>query len=634
MTTHTANVLGKIEPFSRLPERMLQEIPASLGTSHYFQGMTLFVQNKTRLSSFSVVLQGELEQYILESGEKSLRRVLNQGDTYGGLSLLFNQGVSLYMVQTLEDTMLGRLETGKFFELCSVCPEFAAYFIDRFRELSDDKAFLEHFTRQASQSEHLEPDSTRIPVSSVFSSSYPDCVAETPVAEAARMMTDKGTGHIFVRQESGAHTGVITDSDLRSKVICGREGLDSPASRVMSTPLTSVSVNEDLLRAMTTMLRSNISRLGVLDESGQRLMGVITEKDILRAQMGSHLRTLHEMQAAGTVRELAFQHEQLPHLVKTLVDRGASAHYLNRFITSFNELVLERLMHFSLRELGPPPARFAFLLMGSEGRREQTLKTDQDNAIVFEDVAEQDREDVQSYFLELGTRVCDWLHQVGQHYCEFDIMAKNPTWCQPLSVWKRYHRKWIESDDPQGVLHANIFFDFRLGYGQEELVRDLQQSLFRRMGQWPGFLQHMARNASQIKPPLSFFGNFVLEENGDKKGGFDIKSAMRLVVDFARIYALQEGIPETNTPKRLEAMHQAGLLDRRNLDDLVHTYEYLMFQRLKHQAENVASRDIPPDNYVLPSKLTNIEQQSLKEAFKRIRTAQGKLRMDFFLHLV
>jgi CBS domain-containing protein len=448
------------------------------------------------------------------------------------------------------------------------------------------------------------------------------------------MMTSKGTGHIFVRQESGAHTGLITDADLRSKVICGPEGFESPASSIMSEPLISVSVNEDLLRAMTAMLRYNISRLGVLDESGQRLMGAITEKDILRAQMGSHLRTLHEMRAAGTVRELAFQHEQLPHLVKSLIDRGASAHYLNRFITSFNELVLERLMHFSLRELGPPPARFAFLLLGSEGRQEQTLKTDQDNAIVFEDVPKQNREAVRNYFLELGTRVCDWLHQVGQEYCEFDIMAKNPIWCQPLSVWKKYHRKWIESDDPQGVLHANIFFDFRLGYGQEELVRDLQQSLFRRIGQWPGFLQHMARNASQIKPPLSFFGNFILEEDGEKKGGFDIKSAMRLVVDFARIYALQRGIAETNTTKRLEAMHETGQLDRQNLDDLLHTYEYLMFQRLKHQAENVVRRDSAPDNYILPSKLTNIEQQSLKEAFKRIRTAQSKLRLDFFLHLV
>ncbi|MEF8823264.1 MAG: DUF294 nucleotidyltransferase-like domain-containing protein [Desulfohalobiaceae bacterium] len=633
MASKTHELLAATRPFSFLPEAELREIESLLSTIHYFSGMTLFVQNKTQVSYFYVVLQGKLEQYILESGEKSLQRVLTQGDTYGGLSLLFNQGISLYMVQTLEDSILCCLEAGKFLELCSGYREFAAHFIDRFRDLSDEKTFLEHFARQVGRSDQMELEPARTPVSAVFSSEYLDCAAETPVLEAARMMTARNTGHILVRRESGDHAGVITDADLRSKVICGSDGYQAPASRVMSAPLISVSANEDILRAMTAMLRFDVSRLGVVDQS-ERLVGVITEKDILRVQMGSHLQTLHEVRSTQSVQELAFRHEQLPHLVKSLLDSGASAQYINRFITSFNELILERLMDFALRELGHPPARFAFLLMGSEGRQEQTLKTDQDNAIVYEDVSRTARDSVHQYFLELGTKVCDWLHEVGQQYCEFDIMAKNPSWCQPLSAWKKLHRRWIESDDPQTMLHANIFFDFRLGYGQEELVRDLQQSLFHQIQRWPGFLQHMARNAFQIKPPLSFFGNFILEETGQKKGGFDIKSAMRLVVDFARIYTLQEGIGETNTRRRLEAMHQAGELDRQNLEDLIHTYEYLMYQRLKHQAKNVVNRGTAPDNYILPSRLTHIEQQSLKEAFKRIRTAQGKLRLDFFLHLV
>ncbi len=633
MATKMHQLLAATKPFSFLPETKLRELEPLLSTIHYFSGMTLFVQNKTQVTYFYIVLQGKLEQYILESGEKSLQHVLTQGDTYGGLSLLFNQGISLYMVQTLEDSIICCLEAGKFLELCSGYREFAAHFIDRFRDLSDEKTFLEHFARQVGRSEQMELEPARASVSAVFSSEYLDCAVETPIQEAARMMTSNSTGHIFVRGESGDHEGVITDADLRAKVICGSEGYHAPASRVMSAPLISIPVNADILRAMTVMLRFDISRLGVVDQS-ERLVGVITEKDILRAQMGSHLQTLREMRSTRSVQELAFRHEQLPHLVKSLLESGASAQYINGFVTSFNELILERLMDFALLELGPPPARFAFLLMGSEGRREQTLKTDQDNAIVYEDVPRRDRDSVHQYFLELGTRVCDWLHQVGQQYCEFDIMAKNPSWCQPLSVWKKHHRRWIESDDPQRMLHANIFFDFRLGYGQEELVRSLQQSLFHHIRQWPGFLQHMARNAYQIKPPLSFFGNFILEESGQKKGGFDIKSAMRLVVDFARIYALQEGIGETNTRRRLEAMHQAGQLDSQNLEDLIHTYEYLMYQRLKHQAENVVRRGAAPDNYILPSRLTHIEQQSLKEAFKRIRTAQGKLRLDFFLHLV
>jgi CBS domain-containing protein len=290
-------------------------------------------------------------------------------------------------------------------------------------------------------------------------------------------------------------------------------------------------------------------------------------------------------------------------------------------------------MEMTLADMGSPPAEFAFLLFGSEGRKEQTLKTDQDNAIVFADVAEQDREAVNRYFLELGTRVCDQLHEIGQQHCEFNIMAKNPDWCQPLSVWKKYYRKWVISDDPDRILNAGIFFDFRLGHGSPGLVAQLHSALFAELAEWPGLLRHMARNTLHYRPPLGFFGNFVLQEKGRGKGALDIKSAMRLVVDFGRIYAMQTQMTETNTVKRLRALYDQQRLDKEAFDDLVHAYEFLMHQRLRHQSRVLESGRGEVNNYLRPGDLTTIDQQALKEAFKQIRVAQAKLRVDFFLYL-
>jgi CBS domain-containing protein len=211
-------------------------------------------------------------------------------------------------------------------------------------------------------------------------------------------------------------------------------------------------------------------------------------------------------------------------------------------------------------------------------------------------------------------------------------MAKNPEWCQPLSRWKTYYRKWIVSDDPAQLLNANIFFDFRLGYGSQGLVDSLHEGLFNELSEWPGLLRHMARNTLSYRPPLGFFGNFVLNEKGEGKGGLNIKSAMRLVVDFGRTYAMQAELVETNTIRRIEALCNQNRLKKEERDDLIHAYDFLMHQRLKHQSQVVEKNGGPPDNLLHPDDLTTLDQQALKEAFKQIRIAQARMRLDFLLY--
>ena len=268
--------------------------------------------------------------------------------------------------------------------------------------------------------------------------------------------------------------------------------------------------------------------------------------------------------------------------------------------------------------------------MGSEGRKEQTLKTDQDNAILYEDVNDKKKSKiVQDYFLQLGERVCDMLDQTGYAYCKGNVMAKNPRWCQPLSVWSSYFKNWIHTAEPKALLRASIFFDFRGAYGEQSLIDRLRQSLFTSLEGWPGFFRHLAENAIQVKPPIGFFRNFVVGSRGKHRNAFDIKSAMVPVVDFARIYALKNRIEATNTIDRLEQLFLEGAITQQSHNELEQGYMYMMQLRIVRQIQKIIDENVQADNYIKPKKLSRLDQTMLKEIFKRLETSQTKLGFDF-----
>jgi len=616
-------------PFQFLPRTEIEIVAANLAVEQYLPGRILFNQEETIVTHIVIVRSGSLERIIEQDGKQRIKEILGPGRTYGGISLLFNNSVSTSTLRCMTEAAVYRLDRENFFRLCIKSSAFARFFSSSYDADSQkapaglfrDMSGLGEFETQSSFLSRTVKDMAQV---------FPSCAASTPIREAARMLTASRRSAVLVTDNDDPPAGMITDYDLRKKVIVEGRSPDGPVGEIMTAPLITIDADARIFEALLVMMRNQVKHLAVRDNGTTAT--VITERDLFLAQTLSPVFLIREMSLAQGLDELKACYARLPNLIGRLIDSGARAFHLNSIITALTDEMLRRVMEMAIENLGPPPVEFAFIVFGSEGRKEQTLKTDQDNAIVFEDVDENDLEFVTRYFLGLGTKVCDWLHEIGQTHCEYDIMAKNPLWCQPLSQWKKYHRKWIESDDPERLLKAGIFFDFRLGYGREELVKSLHMSMLKKLREWPGFLRHMAQNIMHYTPPLSFFGNFVLEEKGERKGGLDIKSAMRLVVDFSRIYALQGGIAEANTTRRLEAAHRLGSIDKETLDNLTDAYEYLMFLRLKHQASLVGEKGAPPDNYLQPANLSSIERQALKEAFKRIRTAQGKLRLDFFLH--
>lgn len=622
--------LAKHPPFSFLPEAKLTEIAPLFQMIEYDAGTILFEQGKSRVSELFLLYSGGLELYYQEDGKRILNDLLSDGDTFGGISFLMNDGVAVRTVAVTEASRFYTLPKKTFLQLCKNYPEFSDYFTDTFGKLMLDKSYAALVASVASKKISGSSDIfLHRSLDSLIDKEILVCEGKTSVREAARLMSEKRHSAILIGNAGEMPEGIVTDKDFRDRVVATGLSIDEPVSEIMSSPLITINASESLLSALMTMVHHNIKHLAIHDNTGE-INGILSDKRLLTARGQSPVSLLRDIEDASTVAALLPRQKQIVPLAGTLIEGGARAEEVGRIISAVADAVLQRLIRFALAEMGPPPARFAFLIMGSEGRREQTLKTDQDNAIIYEDVPESSEAAVHEYFLAFATRVCGWLNDAGYDYCGGDIMAQNPRWCQPLSQWKNYFRQWIQTPESQAVMHATIFFDFAAAYGDQALADELRGYLQRLIEKRSDlFFRYLAQNALDIKPPLGFFRNFLVEARGAHRNEFDIKKAMTPVVDFARIYALENGITATNTLERLHLLAAQSVLTESEHHELTQAYRYLMQIRLVRQINMIREENLPPDNYINPQNLSRIEQKMLKEIFRLVTSYQEKLTVHF-----
>ncbi|MEA3280509.1 MAG: DUF294 nucleotidyltransferase-like domain-containing protein, partial [Thermodesulfobacteriota bacterium] len=534
MVSEAVQFLSVMVPFSFLPEKELKEIAAHLYTAHYPKNIVLFFQGRSKVDNLYIIQKGAAERYYEENDRKTLYLKLSEEDMYGGISMLLNNGIAVRTLKTSEDLYLYVLPKKIFLDICARHESFSEFFTDAFGKRMLDRSYAEIFAKNIKPNEEA-PQFFSQPVSSIFSSTRAYCNTDLPIRKAAVLMNQNRCSAILIKRPDGEFVGIVTDTDLRKKVIATGYDIEKPVSEIMSSPLTTISAQILIVEALLTMMQKNIKHLAVTD-SDEKVVGVVTNRDLLIAQGQSPLLLIRNISSADSVEDIIDIHKQLPGLIQNLISSGAKAKNVTMLITTISDAILDKLIRFAINELGAPPVRFVFMILGSEGRKEQTLKTDQDNAIIFEDVSAESLQRVQGYFIKFGEKVCTWLDQAGYAFCEGGVMAKNPKWCQPLSVWKEYFSTWIHAAEPEDLLQSSIFFDFRGGYGDKELIVQLRKYLFDSLGGWSGFFRHLTENTLHFKPPIGFFRNFVVESKGEHRDSFDIKNAMMPIVDFARIY--------------------------------------------------------------------------------------------------
>ena len=619
--------LSELTPFSFLPENVLENVIADLSMVSHPKGALLFRQGETRLAYLYILQRGSAERYYEREGRKTMLDILSEGDLYGGISMLVNDGLAVRSLEVIEESAFYILPKKRFLQLCTEYAEFSEFFTDTFGKRMMDRSYAAIIARSARPPE----EGVQLFQQSVGQMHNPAPifgVADMTIQQAALKMRQEKSTYAIIPGSKSHRAGIITDSDLAYKVIASGYDIHRRVDEIMSSPLRTISDQAMVFEALMKMMHYNIKHLVVVD-AREQMIGMFSHRELISAQGQSPLFLLHNVSRAESLEQIIEQHQRLPRLVKALISNGAEARHINRFISTLSDAILDKVIGFVLQEMGPPPIGFAFMIMGSEGRGEQTLKTDQDNAIIFDDVNEAETARVRPYFLELGQKSCTMLAQAGFALCRGDVMAQNPRWCQPLSVWKDYFLQWIHAAQPEDLLQASIFFDFRGGYGDMRLVNELRSHLYAAIGRWSGFLRYMTENALNFKPPLGFFRNFVVESKGEHRDALDIKSAMMPIVDFARIYALKNGIVAANTLERLHQLFLKQVISQQEFEELEKAYSFLMQLRFVRQVTAVLDQKVPADNFINPKRLTRIEQTMLKEIFKRIEKFQAKMNFDF-----
>lgn len=343
---------------------------------------------------------------------------------------------------------------------------------------------------------------------------------------------------------------------------------------------------------------------------------------------GLSSRIVNEIDSSDSYGHVVESLNQLPELIREMIDAGSRPDNLRRAIGSAYDAAIQRFIKLSIEELGEPPVDFSFISFGSNARHDMTLFSDQDNGIVFEAPEEVSLKTVRRYFLHLAEKVCGHLNQAGYSYCEGLIMATNHQWCLTVEEWKKNFTRWIEYATPDSILELNVFFDIRSTYGKQELVDQIQQHVVEVNQANPAFLPNYAKNCLSHKLPLNAFKQ-IKTENLDGEASVNLKECLRPMEIFCRIYALKHDIREANTMSRLKKLAAKQEIEQQSFREMVYIFDHIWHLRFMNQI--VEYTDLRKVNDALAlNDLTELEQQNLRNVLQRVQLFHQKINQDFF----
>ncbi|SHK68626.1 DUF294 nucleotidyltransferase-like domain-containing protein [Hymenobacter psychrotolerans] len=623
--------LQTVAPFNTLPHDVLAGVADLLQEVVHPRQVLLYQQDASKLRHLDIVVEGAYETFFYDSQQhKRLPEVYGPGTCYGGMSILLNKKRSLRTVVAGKGTRVLQLPRREFRALCLAYESFFHYFTARYGERMLDEEYA-HFVKPAGP-----PSDNFLVADQLFSRRIETLEvrelvtspATEPIFAVARRMAAAKVSCLFVTEPAtGAILGYCTDITLRDSVIARQLDAARPVRDVVATPVVSISSTAYVYEAILLMFQTKTRYL--LVERGGEYVGFLSRNKLLSDLAQSPFMFIQAVKLAQGTPELKRRWEMVPDIVNQLLSRGVRPEIVNQVISTVADTIALRVIENVLAVQGPAPARFVFMVLGSEGRQEQTLVTDQDNAIIYEDKANEQREVVRAWFLRFAEAVSDELNHIGLHFCTGGFMAKNPKWTHSLSHWKRNYQQWMSDSSPETVMQMATFFDCRYLYGDQPLMQELQEFLRQELARpLDRFLFYMAKNALQYEPPLTFFRGFrTFEQEGHKV--FDLKKTMSPIVDLVRVYALKNQVFSTNTGERLAELRERGVFREQEYQELLQAYYYLMGMRLKKQARQLIDDRTAPTNYLDPKTLTQVEQVTLKEIFKVIGDFQLKIKVGF-----
>ena len=618
-------------PFSSISYESLLEIAKTCQVLYLEKNQILFKINDATHAFFYVVASGAVGLSVTSDADDVLIDKCDEGDILG-LRPFFAKNNYLMTAKAREESIVYAIPIETFKPYVAANPDVLSFLLESFASNTRNPYDKNHKGKLISENVIYNDQSSEIQYyQPIKYTSNPITASPNDIVKfVAQTMSSSKIGSIIIH-ENRKPIGIVTDKDLRSKIATGLYSIDVTIDKIMTSPVITVADNLSIAEAQIIMLKNNVTHLCVTKDGSidSEITGIITEHDIVVAQANNPGVLLKQSKRAQKSADLKEVRDKLVELIQHSLDKNVPINHIGSIVGEINLAITKRAIELAIEKIGtPPPAQFAWMNIGSQGRKEQLLLTDQDNAIIFEDVPEEKYDAVKEYFLQLAEKATKTLNKVGYNFCPDEMMASNSLWCKSISDWQNQFKGWIINPADKNTLESTIFFDYDFVYGNESLVDTITKTIHEETNDNQLFFAYLGTNALKNPPPLGFFRQFLVESDGEHKDTFDLKGrALMPLIDAARILSLSKGIKNvSNTISRYSKLAELEPQNAPVYEACADAFAELLKFRTEEGLKNESD-----GRYLNLSELSKLDKVKLKNDFQPINDIQEVIKNKFQL---
>ncbi|MFP4347153.1 MAG: DUF294 nucleotidyltransferase-like domain-containing protein [Desulfococcaceae bacterium] len=626
--------LARTNPFEMLPDAVLNETVQKVKVETYTAGTYVFKQGEPSLDCLFVVMSGSADIVVTDDrGQESVVGFRRRYDFFGETVVLSRERYP-GSARAHEDLVCCLIFRKDLERLIYAHPEFSGFFntllAERMR-LMYQKISSELSFEPAAVCEH---SLFRRKVADVMTFPVTTCSLDTSAREAARLMTMKNISGLVVVDEQHHPKGMLTAMDMVRRLVADSAdpGKGCPVQRIMNPKLAPISPEAYIGQAMASMIHNQVKTLAVMERG--TLVGIVSLVDLVKTPGAKSLLLIQEIEKRQTIDSLAEISLEFNNLLGVLLSEQAGVNEILAISSDHHDRLIRRIIELSEEEMkrsgyGSPPVDYCWINMGSTARREQTLRTDQDNAIIYADPDPSESRAVEEYFSRLAELAVEGLYRCGFQKCTGDVMAVNPKWRGSISGWMDLVRRSVESFDPEDVRTLTILLDYRPIGGNPHLTDRLWEEIFSLLEDAVRTEHLLIRDDQQFRPPINFLGNIVTDKNGPHKNEINLKTGGLVhFINGMRLMAIKNKIREVSTLGRLTELIRQKVLTADEADFFRTSFETLMMFKIRsnlHKWQN----GMVPDNYLNPGDLKKGERMLLKDALSGVVQFQKLIQSNF-----
>ena len=625
ISQRVADFLKNYPPFSFLKQKDLELISEQIAIVYKEKDSLVFAENEETHNSFYVVHKGAVA--LKTSLQNDILDMCDEGDIFGLRPLIAHENYQME-ARTYEETILYAFPITVFKPYALENRAIGNFLIESFASNTLNPYSKSHRGKLYGE-EALDSDIKLLDLQPVkYSKKLISCNSSTTAKEIAEIMIQKNVGAILILEDTFP-TGIITDKDLRNKIVTGEFPITATAAEIMTAPVITYPKKMTVTQAQIAMMKSDISHLCLTKDGtiNTKAVGMLSKHDVMVSLGNNPAVLIKAVKRAKKIKNIKPIRANIMQLLQGYLDQNIPMTLTSKIITELNDACIKQVITIALTKMEtPPPVQFSWLALGSQGRSEQLLQTDQDNALVYEDVPLALETETKEYFLALATYINKGLFDIGYDYCPAEMMASNPKGCLSLSEWKNTVQHWITNPGKNEVLLSFIFFDYSLSYGDPDLVSNLSDFIFENIKANPVFYIHLVSGALQSPSPTGFFRQFLLEHDGANKDFFNIKNrALMPLADAARVLILSHSVKSiSNTAERFEKLAELEPNNSELYLACAYSYKVLLKFRTK---QGLLHHD--SGQFIALDSLSKLEKIKLKNTFKTIKELQEIISIRF-----